>query len=100
MSLPHWLRFWSLTGSSAQLPEVAHSCVGANSLDHYLLLDKPAPAQPSPWAAARLICPQNGHSLSVFSSEPGLQLYAGHGLTGGTYSRGNPAHPAGLIRQQ
>ncbi len=54
----------------------------AKGLDHYLLLDEPDPAQPSPWAAARLICPQNGHSLSVFSSEPGLQLYAGHGLTG------------------
>jgi aldose 1-epimerase len=57
----------------------------AKGLDHYLLLDRPAHApQPTAGWDARLSCLQTGQRLQVCSSEPGLQLYAGHGLTGAT----------------
>ena len=54
----------------------------AKGLDHYLLLDTATPAHPAPWPVARLHCPLTGRAMAIFSSEPGLQLYAGHGLTG------------------
>lgn len=54
----------------------------AKGLDHYLLLDAPTNTQPSSGLVAHLRCPRNGLGMSVYSSEPGLQLYAGHGLTG------------------
>jgi aldose 1-epimerase len=55
----------------------------AKGLDHYLVLDREAqPGEPATGWDARLTCPENGHCLWIRSSEPGLQLYAGHGLTG------------------
>lgn len=54
----------------------------AQGLDHYLLLDAPALGQPSHRLVAHLHSPQSGHGMAVYSSEPGLQFYAGHGLTG------------------
>lgn len=54
----------------------------AKGLDHYLLLDVATPMQPSPGLVAHLHGPQSGRSMAVHSSEPGLQFYAGHGLTG------------------
>ncbi len=53
----------------------------AKGLDHYLLLDSPASAARKLALAARLTGP-SGLRMEVHTSEPGLQFYAGHGLTG------------------
>jgi aldose 1-epimerase len=54
----------------------------AKGLDHYLLLDATAAQDSLPRPVAHLRSPHSGLRLSVFSSEPGVQVYAGHGLTG------------------
>jgi aldose 1-epimerase len=73
-----------------RVPRTPRSALGAahpqlqiaKGLDHYLLLDAAAPGQSSLGLVARLHSPQSGHGMVVYSSEPGLQFYAGHGLTG------------------
>jgi aldose 1-epimerase len=61
----------------------------AGGLDHYLVLDSGASAR-APFAlpagspglrlAARLREPVSGRSMQVWSTAPGVQVYAGHGL--------------------
>lgn len=72
--LPRTLR-QALAAPHAQL-------LAAKGLDHYLVLDRVGEAQASSGLAARLRCPRSGRRLDIFSTEPGVQLYAGHGLTG------------------
>jgi aldose 1-epimerase len=54
----------------------------AKGLDHYLVIHPAGRTPGSTGWVAKLTCPQNGLCMQVFSSEPGLQVYAGHGLTG------------------
>ena len=63
----------------------------AGGLDHYLVLDETAPG-PTPQApasaitppglrwAARLADPASGRAMEVWTTAPGVQVYAGHGL--------------------
>ena len=54
----------------------------AKGLDHYLVLDPAGHAPGQSGLVAELTCPQNGLRMQVCSTEPGVQVYAGHGLTG------------------
>lgn len=56
--------------------------LAAKGLDHYLLIDGETAQQQASKAVAHLHCPRNRLRMSVYSTEPGLQVYAGHGLTG------------------
>ncbi|UCV00097.1 aldose epimerase family protein [Acidovorax radicis] len=61
----------------------------AGGLDHYLVLDEPPPLTApigSPWGieglrmAAVLSEPMGGRTMEVWTTAPGVQVYAGHGL--------------------
>ncbi len=81
----------------------------AGGLDHYLVLDSAVSAR-APFAlpagspglrlAARLREPVSGRSMQVWSTAPGVQVYAGHGLKGDAQrdlGRGNA--PGGWLWQ-
>jgi aldose 1-epimerase len=54
----------------------------AGGIDHFFVLDQSAPAPGPPALAAQLHCWHSGRHLQVWSSEPGVQVYGGQGLTG------------------
>lgn len=54
----------------------------AGGLDHYLVLAPRPGMAPALRQIARLHCPGSGLSLDVHATDPGLQVYGGHGLTG------------------
>ncbi|KJA09249.1 aldose epimerase [Acidovorax temperans] len=67
----------------------------AGGLDHYLVLDDASPVSVPPSAtpglrlAAQLADPASGRAMQVWSTAPGVQVYAGHGL------KGDPARDLG-----
>jgi aldose 1-epimerase len=54
--------------------------VNAGGYDHHFMLDEPANG--SPRLAARVVHPPSGRSLSLRTTEPGVQFYSGNFLDG------------------
>lgn len=81
----------------------------AGGLDHYLVLDEQGPQHAPPASAitppglrlaALLSEPQSGRAMEVWSTAPGVQVYAGHGLKADPVrDRGRGAHGAGWLWQ-
>ncbi len=72
--------------SVAQATTTPHEQLAcAGGLDHYLVLDdalaaSAVPASPGLRLAAQLADPASGRTMQVWSTAPGVQVYAGHGL--------------------
>lgn len=82
----------------------------AGGLDHYLVLDEPGASSPAAPAAsttppglrlaALLSEPVSGRAMEVWSTAPGVQVYAGHGLKADPVrDRGRGAGPGGWLWQ-
>lgn len=81
----------------------------AGGLDHYLVLDEPGTSHPAPAAsvtppglrlAALLSEPVSGRAMEVWSTAPGVQVYAGHGLKADPVrDLGRGAGPGGWLWQ-
>ncbi len=67
--------------------------VRARGYDHNFALDKKITATPQ--LAARLEDPRSGRVLEVLSTEPGLQLYTGNFLDGGSPGKGGHLYRMG-----
>jgi len=81
----------------------------AGGLDHYLVLDEPVASHAAPAAsttttglrlAALLSEPVSGRAMEVWSTAPGVQVYAGHGLKADpARDRGRGTGPGGWLWQ-
>jgi aldose 1-epimerase len=60
--------------------------------DHNWVLDRPAAGDTSLIQAARLYEPVTGRTLEVWTTEPGVQFYAGNFLDGSIYGAGGRAY--------
>jgi aldose 1-epimerase len=50
--------------------------------DHNWVLDRPSPTDTSMIRAARVLEPDSGRVLEIFTTEPGIQFYSGNFLDG------------------
>ena len=77
---PFDLRHAKLIGSAIR--ESHPQLIAARGFDHNFVIDRPAPEDDSLVLAARAIHPPSGRVLDVYTTEPGVQFYAGNFLDG------------------
>ncbi len=78
--------------------------VNGGGYDHNFVLNKPAAGRKAlPAFAARVSCPRSGRVLTVYTDQPGIQLYTGNFLDGtlpGKAGKTYPKHGAFCLETQ
>ncbi len=78
-------------GQRSSHPQIA----AGRGYDHNWVLNRPSPDDTSLIIAARVYEPASGRTMEVWTTEPGIQFYAGNFLTGAQYGPGGRAYRQG-----
>lgn len=83
--------FTTPTGIGLRIDEPIDQLIWAKGYDHTYIIDKP---EHKFGFCAEVSSPKTNISMSVYSSEPGVQVYTGNWMTGNMRGKGTQKYPA------